>query len=232
MRRGLIVAIINIVFVVTDLWPAAATQQLRMIDLMTPDSVLRWINGYRQKPDPSNVPDVVKALSRMSAFKDPEQAGPYLGFIAGVIGTHQDRAEELIGKMFPLPEENHWVIVRAIAYSGHPEWKRLLGGGPPKDAPPGIQAAWTRMLDFVEREASRETREEFLKRVVEHDAYFLVDAQRGGDGDCPVRHLWFHYDSLQFIEASPWNTKLSSNDPRKRPVEYVKKPILEMDEEL
>ena len=88
--------------------------------------MLRWINGYRQKPDPSNVPDVVKALSRMSAFKDPEQAGPYLGFIAGVIGTHQDRAEELIGKMFPLPEENHWVIVRAIAYSGHPDWKHLL----------------------------------------------------------------------------------------------------------
>ena len=126
MWRTLIVVVINIVVVITDLWPAAATQQLRMIDLMTPDSVLRWINGYRQKPDPSNVPDVVKALSRMSAFKDPEQAGPYLGFIAGVIGTHQDRAEELIGKMFPLPEENHWVIVRAIAYSGHPDWKHLL----------------------------------------------------------------------------------------------------------
>ncbi len=28
--------------------------------------------------------------------------------------------------MFPLPEENHWVIVRAIAYSGHPDWKHLL----------------------------------------------------------------------------------------------------------
>jgi hypothetical protein len=69
---------------------------------------------------------VVKALSRMGAFKDPEQSGPYLGFIAGVIGTEQDRAEELIGKMFPLPEENHWVIVRAIAYSAHPDWKHLL----------------------------------------------------------------------------------------------------------
>ena len=28
--------------------------------------------------------------------------------------------------MFPLPEENHWVIVRAIAYSAHPDWKHLL----------------------------------------------------------------------------------------------------------
>lgn len=126
MRRALIVVIINMVFVVTDLWPAAATQQLRTIDLMTPDSVLRWINGYRQKPDPASVPDVVKALSRMSAFKDPETSGPYVGFIAGVIGSNPDRAQQLIGKMFPLPEENHWVIVRAIAYSAHPDWKHLL----------------------------------------------------------------------------------------------------------
>jgi hypothetical protein len=126
MRRALFVVIINMVFVIADLWPAAATQQLRTLDLMTPESVLRWINGYRQKPDPASVPDVVKALSRMSAFKDPEQAGPYLGFIAGVIATHPERAEELIGKMFPMPEENHWVIVRAIAYSAHPDWKHLL----------------------------------------------------------------------------------------------------------
>lgn len=126
MRRALIVVLVNMVFVVASLWPAAATQQMKLIDLLTPESVLRWMNAYRQKPDPSSVPDVVKAMSRMNAFKDPEQAGPYLGFIAGVIGTHPERAEELIGKMFPLPEENHWVIVRAIAYSGHPDWKHLL----------------------------------------------------------------------------------------------------------
>ena len=126
MRRALFVVIINIVFVITDLWPAAATQPLRTIDLMSPESVLRWINGYRQKPDPSSVPDVVKALSRMSAFKDPESAGPYVGFIAGVIAANPERAEELIAKMFPLPEENHWVVVRAIAYSAHPEWRHLL----------------------------------------------------------------------------------------------------------
>ena len=113
-----------------------------------------------------------------------------------------------------------------------PQWKRLLGGSPPKDAPAGIQAAWRRMLDFVAKKAPREVREEFLKLVVEHDAYFIVDAQRGGDGDCPARYLWFHYDSLQFIEASPWNASLSANDARKHPVEYVKKPIYEMDEEL
>lgn len=120
------VVIIGIVFMLAGLWPAAAAQQMRLLDLLTPDSVLRWINSYRAKPDPAGVPDVVKALSRMGAFKDPEAAGPYIGFIAGVIAANPERAEALIGKMFPLPEENHWVIVRAIAYSAHPDWKHLL----------------------------------------------------------------------------------------------------------
>ena len=34
--------------------------------------------------------------------------------------ANPDRAEELIGKMFPLPDADQWVIVRAIAYSGIP----------------------------------------------------------------------------------------------------------------
>jgi hypothetical protein len=126
IRRASIALMINIAWVVADLAPAAATQPMRLIDLMNSDSVLRWINGYRLKPDPASVPDVVKALSRMGAFKDPEASGPYIGFIAGVIASHPERAEELIGRMFPLPEENHWVIVRAIAYSAHPDWKHLM----------------------------------------------------------------------------------------------------------
>jgi len=129
MRRALIILLFNTLFVVADLWPADAAQPaqpLRLADLLSTDSVLRWINNYRFKPDPASVPDVVKALSRLGAFKEPEAAGPYVGFIAGVIAANPDRAEQLIGRMFPLPEENHWVIVRAIAYSAHPEWRRLL----------------------------------------------------------------------------------------------------------
>ncbi len=126
MRRASIVVIFNILCVLAGLWPAAATQPMRLFELLTPDSVLRWINTYRAKPDPAGVPEVVKALSRMGAFKDPEAAGPYIGFIAGVIAANPERAEALIGKMFPLPEENHWVIVRAIAYSAHPDWKHLM----------------------------------------------------------------------------------------------------------
>jgi hypothetical protein len=133
MRRALFVLILSIAIVnataMASLVPAGANQSaqpLRLADLLSTEQVLRWINNYRYKPDPASVPDVVKALSRMGAFKDPEQAGPYVGFIAGVIAANPTRAEELISRMFPLPEENHWVVVRAIAYSDHPDWKRLL----------------------------------------------------------------------------------------------------------
>jgi hypothetical protein len=98
----------------------------RLVDLASTESVLRWINVYRTKPDPAGVPDAIKALSRFGAFKEAEQAGAYVGFLAGVIASNPDKAEALISKMLPLPPGDQWVIVRAIAYSGHPEWRNLL----------------------------------------------------------------------------------------------------------
>lgn len=69
---------------------------------------------------------------------------------------------------------------------------------------------------------------DFLKLVMLHDSYFIVDAQRGGDGDTPARHLWFHYDSLQFLECSPWK----KSDDRRWPKHYAAMPVAEMDEEI
>jgi hypothetical protein len=105
--------------------PAWATPS-PLLDLASPDAVLRWINAYRAKPDPAGVPAAVKALSRLGAFKDPETSGAYVGFIAGVLAANPGKAEELIAKMFPLPAADQWALVRAIAYSGHPEWQALL----------------------------------------------------------------------------------------------------------
>jgi hypothetical protein len=113
-----------------------------------------------------------------------------------------------------------------------PQWKRLLGGRPPESLPPGIRESWLRMVNFMSTEMTAEVQTAFAELVTQPDAYFIVDAQRGGDGDCPARHLWFHYDSLQFIEASPWNTKLSPNDARKFPTIYASKQVTEMDEPL
>jgi hypothetical protein len=94
--------------------------------LSSTQSILKWINAYRHKPEPDALPAVVRALSGMQAFKDAESSGPYIGFIAGVLGDNPDRAETLIAKMLPIDPADHWVLVRAIAYSGLKDWREML----------------------------------------------------------------------------------------------------------
>jgi len=88
--------------------------------------VQQWIYNYRAKPDYAHVPAAVRVLFHSQTFKEPENAGIYLGFIAGAIGSHPARAEQLVTGLFPLRPEDEWVIVRAIAYSGLPDWRNLL----------------------------------------------------------------------------------------------------------
>jgi hypothetical protein len=95
-------------------------------ELNSTESILKWINAYRHRPEPEQLPAVVRALSGMQAFKDAESSGPYIGFIAGVLGDNPDRAETLIAKMLSIDPSDHWVLVRAIAYSGLPDWRNLL----------------------------------------------------------------------------------------------------------
>jgi len=94
--------------------------------LNSTDSMLKWINAYRGKPEPAGLPVLVHGLSDLQAFKDAETCGAYIGFIAGVLGANPDRADALIEKMLTIAPADHWVLVRAIAYSGLPNWKVLL----------------------------------------------------------------------------------------------------------
>ena len=106
--------------------PAAAAA-LRPADLASTEAVLHWISGYRSSPMSSGVPRRHAArLSRFGAFNDPERCGVYVGFLAGVIGSNPDKAEKLVAKTMTMRERDRWIIVRAIAYSGLPEWKALL----------------------------------------------------------------------------------------------------------
>ena len=105
--------------------PPAAAQRMAPA-LNSTDAILKWINSYRHKPDPESLPVVVHALSAMQAFKDAESSGPYIGFIAGVLGANPRRAESLTLRMISIDPADHWVLVRAIAYSGLPRWKDLL----------------------------------------------------------------------------------------------------------
>src|SRR6266567_5956078 len=94
--------------------------------------VQQWIYNYRAKPDYAHVPAAVRVLFHSQTFKEPENAGIYLGFIAGAIGSNPARAEQLVTSFFPVPPEDEWVIVRAIAYSGLPDWRNLLRRIEPK----------------------------------------------------------------------------------------------------
>src|ERR1700682_3527072 len=88
--------------------------------------VQQWIYNYRAKPDYGHVPAAVRVLFHSQSFKEPENAGIYLGFVAGAIGSNPAKAEQLIASFFPVPPEDEWVIVRAIAYSGLPDWRNIL----------------------------------------------------------------------------------------------------------
>src|ERR1700680_4590888 len=88
--------------------------------------VQQWIYNYRAKPDYAHVPAAVRVLFHAQTFKEPENSGIYLGFIAGAIGSNPAKAEQLVNSFFPVPAEDEWVIVRAIAFSGLPDWRNLL----------------------------------------------------------------------------------------------------------
>jgi hypothetical protein len=105
---------------------STAAPAVHPIEFANTDAVLRWINGYRLKPDVAQVPNAIRALSRFDAFRESESSAVYVGFLAGVIGANPRRADEMVERMFDIKPEDHWVIVRAIAYSGMPGWKAML----------------------------------------------------------------------------------------------------------
>jgi hypothetical protein len=92
------------------------------------EMVLGWINQYRLRPEPHRVAEAMRAAGRANAYKDPESAGVYVGFLAGVLNANPTRAEAIIEKILPLPPDQQWIVVRAIAWSGLPRWKGILDG--------------------------------------------------------------------------------------------------------
>ena len=64
--------------------------------------VQQWIYNYRAKPDYAHVPAAVRVLFHAQTFKEPENSGIYLGFIAGAIGSNPAKAEQLVNSFFPV----------------------------------------------------------------------------------------------------------------------------------
>src|SRR5215203_3440650 len=114
----------GIAILVALLAPSAASASQN--EFVSRAAVIEWIDNYRNKPEPSRVPDAVRALSTSGALREPETAGFYVGFVAGVLGANPVEAEHLMASMLPLPPADQWLVVRAIAYSGLPAWESLL----------------------------------------------------------------------------------------------------------
>jgi hypothetical protein len=139
-------------------------------EFSSPENLLRWINGYRTRPDPAKVPLAVHAMSELGLFRDLDTAGVYIGFMAGVLQVNPKTAEDLVAKMFPMPPEDQVAIVRAIAYSDLPDWKGL-------------------MLKFVERMPAR-------KALIDRFVYGKQPTLRQialDAGPAPLDMLWGMY---------------------------------------
>mgnify|MGYP007067074384 CR=1 FL=1 len=105
---------------------SAAGPKSKRQPFATPEEIQHWIKNYRAAPQPRQLPAAVKAMSRLGIFREVDNAGIYFGFVAGVVGANPSTADKLLGEMFPLPPEDQIVVVRAIAWSGHAEWKTLM----------------------------------------------------------------------------------------------------------
>lgn len=92
----------------------------------SPERLMEWISSYRKRPQPSRVPAAVHAMQEFGLLADEEKAWFCTGFIAGVLGSNPKDGPALVAKMFPMPDKEQAVIIRAIAYSGRPDWRELL----------------------------------------------------------------------------------------------------------
>lgn len=140
---------------------------------------LKLIKGYREKPDPRAVPDLIRALSQQGAFRDPESSGVYVGFLAGVLGANPKTAPSLVRKIMPLPFEDQWLLIRAVAYSRLPNWPNML-----RDLAKDMPDRRT-MIEFylsgkmptlddarLEPEAPRYSPLDKMRRAFEYETYF------------------------------------------------------------
>lgn len=98
----------------------------KKLEFTKSEQILKWINDYRVNPQPDKLPDVVHAMGNLGLFRDLDSAGVYVGFTGGVLGANPEKAEDIVRRMFPMQPEDQVVLIRAIAYSGLPDWKGLL----------------------------------------------------------------------------------------------------------
>jgi hypothetical protein len=114
------------IILLLGLLPSAEAASLAQTSANSPEAGLKWMKEYRNKPDPMQVPTLIRTLSERGIFADPESSGVYLGFLAGVLGSNPREAASLAAKTLPLRFEDQWFLIRAIAYSDLPHWTKVM----------------------------------------------------------------------------------------------------------
>jgi hypothetical protein len=126
MRRVIAVLGLALIIILPAFASAKPMKEKPPKPFQSQEELLKWIYSYRKNPEPKRVSEAVKAMSAFGVTKDLDQAGVYIGFIAGVLGANPDTADDLISNMFPLPPEDQVLVVKAIAYSGLPRWRATM----------------------------------------------------------------------------------------------------------
>lgn len=175
--------------------PVARSEQRKAGDFSKPEHVLAFINAYRDEKTPKRVPAAVKAMGDLGLIREPEDAGIYIGFIAGVIKDSGEGARDLITRMFPMPPEDQVILIKAIAYSGRSDWKELLGA-------------------FVERMPARKV---LLDRYLYRDGPLLDGLMTEATGAFAVDVYWGLYfatgdeePARRIIAALSWTAERDS----------------------
>ena len=176
--------------------PSSAAKQQLNDPFGTQEQILQWINDYRLEPQPNRLPAAVKAMARLGLFRDQDTAGMFVGFMAGVLGSNPKSAEKLVTGMFPMPPEDQAAIIKAIAYSGLPNWQQLMG-------------------KFVERMPARKT---LIDSYLTGKAPVLHNLPLES-GPAPVDTLWGYYFATgsfepvyRIVGALMWSSDKSNLD--------------------
>lgn len=154
------------------------------------EELLKWINSYRSKPEPARLSVAVQSMSALGLTKDMDQSGLYIGFTAGVLGSNSDLAEGLVEKMFPLPQEDQVLVIKAIAYSGLSDWRDLL-------------------IKFVERMPARKV---LIRKFLYEKKPLLADLSMKDD-NAAIDTNWGYYFATgseapvrRIVSALAWST--------------------------
>lgn len=161
--------------------------------------LLSWIQDYRLEPQPDRLPAAVNSMRDLGVIRDPDTSGVYVGFVAGVLGDNPAKAERYITKMFPMPPEDQALVVKAIAYSGLPDWKQLMG-------------------KFVERMPARRV---LIDRYLQGKEKGLAEMPLDS-GPAAIDAQWGYYFAtgsyapiLRIVSALPWADAKTEKDLNK-----------------